>query len=69
MGENIEQLRKSFDAAGNKLFTGRQSVVQKGNELKSLGAKENPNRRIPQSQEPALDGFPAESLSEDVLPE
>ncbi len=81
VGENIEQLRKSFDAAGNKLFTGRQSVVQKGNELKSLGAKENPNRRIPQPQESALDlsstepqesalgGFPAESLSKDVLPE
>ena len=49
LGEHIELVRKDFDAAGNKLFTGRQSVVQKGRELIDLGGKENPNRRIPKA--------------------
>ena len=35
------------DNANNKLITGRQSVAQKGRELVDLGAKENPNRKIP----------------------
>ena len=30
MGEHLETVRKDFESAGNKLFTGRQSVVQKG---------------------------------------
>ena len=50
LGEHIELVRKDFDAAGNKLFTGRQSVVQKGRELIDLGGKENPNRRIPKAE-------------------
>ena len=54
VGERLDLLRKDFDAAGNKLFTGRQSVVQKGRELVDLGAKENPNRRIPKA-EPSLE--------------
>ena len=49
MGEQLEQARKAFDFSTNKLNEGRQSVVQKANELKSLGAKENANRRIPQT--------------------
>ncbi len=52
LGERLDALHKEFDAAGNKLFTGRQSVVQKANELKSLGAKENANRRIPKEDMP-----------------
>ncbi|EFC76739.1 hypothetical protein HMPREF0649_00051 [Segatella buccae D17] len=32
-------------------MTGNQSVVKKGRELVSLGAKENPNRRIPEPRE------------------
>ncbi len=51
VGERLDALQKDFELAGNKLFTGRQSVVQKANELKSLGAKENANRRIPQLNE------------------
>jgi len=47
VGEQLEQVRKAFDFSANKLNEGRQSVVQKANELKALGAKENPNRRIP----------------------
>ena len=49
VGEQLEQVRKSYDFSVNKLNEGRQSVVQKANELKQLGAKENPNRRIPQT--------------------
>ena len=47
VGEQIDQTRRAFDFSVNKLNEGRQSVVQKANELKQLGAKENPNRRIP----------------------
>ena len=51
IGEQLEQTQRSYEAAGNKLFTGRQSVVQKGRELLDLGGKENPNRRIPKAEE------------------
>lgn len=50
VGEQLEQARRAFDFSTNKLNEGRQSVVQKANELKSLGAKENPNRKIPATQ-------------------
>ena len=49
VGEQIEQARKAFEFSTNKLSEGRQSVAQKANELISLGAKENPNRRIPKA--------------------
>ena len=55
IGEHIEQVRKDYDSAGNKLFTGRQSVVQKGRELVDLGAKENANRRIPKAEDGLLE--------------
>lgn len=51
LGERIQRVNKAFDDAGNKLVTGNQSVVKKGRELVSLGAKENPNRRIPEPRE------------------
>ena len=57
LGEHIELVRKDFDTAGNKLFTGRQSVVQKGRELIDLGGRENPNRRIPKAEENLLEGI------------
>ena len=50
LGEHLELVRKDFDSAGNKLYVGRQSVVQKGRELIDLGGKENPNRRIPRAE-------------------
>lgn len=62
VGEQLEQARKAFDFSKNKLDEGRQSVVQKGRELIDLGAKENPNRRIPKSQTPL-------GLETDVIPE
>jgi DNA recombination protein RmuC len=54
LGEHLDMVRKDFDSAGNKLFSGRQSVVQKGRELVDLGGKENPNRRIPKAEEELL---------------
>ncbi len=47
LGDALEKSRKAYDFANNKLVTGAQSVVKKGRELVDLGAKENPNRRIP----------------------
>ena len=61
VGEQLDQARKAFDFSANKLNEGRQSVVQKANELKSLGAKENPNRRIPK---PEILKFEPSDLSE-----
>lgn len=55
MGEHLETVQKDFESAGNKLFTGRQSVVQKGRELIDLGAKENANRRIPKAEDGLLE--------------
>ena len=55
MGEHLETVRKDFESAGNKLFIGRQSVVQKGRELVDLGAKENANRRIPKAEDDLLE--------------
>ena len=50
VGDQLEQARKAFEHSKNKLDEGRQSVVQKGRELIDLGAKENPNRRIPKAE-------------------
>ena len=47
LGEKIHKVQEAYDSTNNKLITGRQSVVQKGRELVDLGAKENPNRKIP----------------------
>ena len=47
LGEKIQKVQEAYDSTSNKLVTGRQSVVQKGQELIALGAKENPNRKIP----------------------
>lgn len=50
VGQQLEQAKKAFEHANNKLVDGRQSVVQKGRELIELGCKENPNRRIPKAE-------------------
>lgn len=57
VGEQLDQAHRAYEAAGNKLFSGRQSVVQKGRELIDLGSKENPNRKIPKAEE-RPDGLP-----------
>ena len=48
--KDIDTLHKDYDDAYNKAYTGRQSIVQKANELKSLGVKENANYPIPEPQ-------------------
>lgn len=55
LGDTLAKAQKDYDFANNKLLTGAQSVVKKGRELVDMGAKENPNRRIPKP-EPALPG-------------
>lgn len=50
LGDKIKKVDEAFDYTGNKLFLGKQSVVQKGRELVDLGAKENPNRKIPEPE-------------------
>lgn len=55
LGERLEQAKRAFDDCGKKLYAGNQSVVKKAHELIDMGAKENPDRRIP----PAQDELPA----------
>lgn len=43
VGRDIEGLHKDYDEAYNKVWSGRQSVVQKANELISIGVKEAAN--------------------------
>lgn len=47
IGERLEQTRRVYEDTSKKLFTGNQSVVKKAKELTEMGAKENPDRRIP----------------------
>ena len=55
LGERLGQAKRAFDDCGKKLYAGNQSVVKKAHELIDMGAKENPDRRIP----PAQDELPA----------
>ena len=50
VGKDIETLHKDYDEAYKKAYTGRQSIVQKANDLKVLGAKESANVPIPETQ-------------------
>lgn len=50
VGKDIESLTKDYHDAHNKAFSGRQSIVQKANELKELGVKESANQPIPPVQ-------------------
>lgn len=50
VGSDIENLQKHYNEAHNKAYTGRQSIVQKANELKDLGVKESANQPIPSAQ-------------------
>ncbi len=44
---DIDTLSRDYDDAYAKAYTGRQSIVQKANELKQLGVKESANQPIP----------------------
>ena len=59
LGDLMKRTQAAYDLADNKLISGQQSVVKKAKELVELGAKENPNRPIP---EPVDD--PQDSLIE-----
>jgi DNA recombination protein RmuC len=50
LGDKLRKAQEAYDSTNNKLITGRQSVAQKARELVDLGAKENPNRRIPKPE-------------------
>ena len=56
LGDVIGRVRKAYDFADKKLVSGAQSVIKKGRELVELGAKENPNRRLPQPEDDGLSG-------------
>ncbi len=52
--KDIELLGKDYDDAYNKAYTGRQSIVQKANELVQLGVKESAHQPIPPVEEELL---------------
>jgi DNA recombination protein RmuC len=47
VGKDLDVLRNDYQNAHDKAYTGRQSIVQKANELKELGVKESANQPIP----------------------
>lgn len=47
VGTDIKNLDAHYHAAMEKVQDGRQSIVQKANELKELGVKESTNHPIP----------------------
>lgn len=53
VGKDIESLHKDYTDSYAKAYTGRQSIVQKANELKQLGVKESANQPIPPTEEEA----------------
>ena len=50
VGKDIEALHTDYEEAYKKAFTGRQSIVQKANQLKELGVKETANLPIPPTE-------------------
>lgn len=55
VGKGLLTVQRDYDEAYKKAYAGRQSIVQKANELKELGAKENAKYTIPPA-EPELPG-------------
>lgn len=55
VGKDLDVLRNDYQDAHNKAYTGRQSIVQKANELKELGVKESANQPIPPTEPDLLD--------------
>lgn len=48
MGGQIDALQKAYDEVGKKATRGRQSILQKANQLKALGAKEDSKHPLPE---------------------
>lgn len=55
--KDIDVLHKDYDDTYNKVYTGRQSIVQKANELVALGVKESANQPIPQTETDLLENY------------
>ena len=54
--KDMDTLDRHYNEAFKKVFDGRQSIAQKANELKALGAKENPKYPIPDTILPLEEG-------------
>jgi DNA recombination protein RmuC len=54
IGRDIQQLHADYDEA-QKSLNGRLSIVQKANELKKLGVKEDARHPIPDTEDSLLD--------------
>ena len=54
VGKDLASLQSDYEDAFKKVYTGRQSIVQKANELKQIGVKETAKMPIPETQ-PGLD--------------
>lgn len=50
VGKDLETLHYDYEEAYKKAFTGRQSIVQKANQLKELGVKETATLPIPPTE-------------------
>jgi len=50
LGKDIQKINADYDEIHKKAYSGRQSIVQKANELKNLGVKESANQPIPQTE-------------------
>ncbi len=49
VGADITSLQAHYEDASKKVYTGRQSIVQKANELKQIGVKETAKLPIPET--------------------
>ncbi|MCH4148752.1 MAG: DNA recombination protein RmuC [Prevotella sp.] len=49
VGSDIDKLHRDYESVHNKLYSGRQSIVQKANQLKELGVKETAALPIPEA--------------------
>jgi DNA recombination protein RmuC len=48
VGGDISKLVKNYEESKKKLYNGKQSIVQKANEMKEIGIKESINQPIPE---------------------
>ncbi len=53
--KDLDTVYKDYDDAYAKVYAGRQSIVQKANELKQLGVKESASQPIPPAEDTLLE--------------
>ena len=68
VGDSIRSLSKDYDEAHNKVYSGRQSIVQKANELKTLGVKESEKYPLPAAEFAFDDDADATNATANELP-